>query len=119
MRTLRRKLLATALSLTAWSALRAATPVIGAQLFQDTNARIEDLFGHRNNPPKPPGPQDNPFRPVDALVSTAENPSGNPRPGAEDPVVVETTDEGLLRLAYGRLSFGGLIQVGDRPMVVI
>ena len=28
--------------------LPAATPVIGTQLFQETNARIDDLFEHRN-----------------------------------------------------------------------
>jgi len=103
-------------------ALTAATPVIGAQLFQETNARIEDLFEFRNNPPKPPGPLDNPFRannlPVlPERVTTATTTPGTGTPAATGPQ--ETPDEALLRQAYANLTFGGLLRMGDRPMVVI
>ncbi|MCX6944270.1 MAG: hypothetical protein NT173_05870 [Opitutales bacterium] len=100
--------------------LPAATPVIGTQLFQETNARIDDLFEHRNKPPKPPGPQDNPFRLTD-LVAAPELPGATDAQGNAMPDTGprETPDEALLRQAYGNLTFGGLLQVGDRRMVVI
>jgi len=100
--------------------LRSATPVIGAQLFQDTNARIEELFQYRNNPPKLPGPLDNPFRTNDPAIPVA-NPGSPANPGTlvARPLLNETPDEAMLRMAYGGLTFGGLLQVGDRQMVVI
>jgi hypothetical protein len=100
-------------------ALPAATPVIGAQLFQDTNVRIDDLFQYRDNPPKRPGPLDNPFR---TSGVTAPEPPAAVDPNDKSAAQTgprETPDEYLLRMAYGSLSFGGLLQVGDRPMVVI
>ena len=98
---------------------RGATPVIGAQLFQDTNARIEDLFQNRNNPPKPPEPLDNPFRPMDEAIAGANNAAGAAGDSTATPLVRESADEALLRQAYSRITFGGLLQVGGRPMVVI
>ena len=103
------------LALAATASLPAATPVIGAQLFQDTDARIENLFQHRNNPPKPPGPLDDPFHLGDAPLASnlnlsTEQPAG-PAPG--------TTDESLLRQAAGTLVFGGLLQIGDVQVLVI
>ncbi|MDB6093767.1 MAG: hypothetical protein JWM32_1329 [Verrucomicrobia bacterium] len=95
-----------------------AQPVIGAQLFQDTNARIDDLFQHRLNPPKPPGPTDNPFRArdtVDPLPVVPKN--AGPAPGDTGPR--ETADEALLRQAFVNLNFGGMLQVGSTQMVVI
>jgi hypothetical protein len=114
------RLSALAFLVAAVPAMQAATPVIGAQLFQETNTRIEEMFGHRNSPPPPPGPRDNPF-----LLIEDEIPPGpkNPNDKSDNaPLVVnpnETPDEAKLRQAYSRLNFGGLIQVGDRPMVVI
>ncbi|MBS0662437.1 MAG: hypothetical protein JSR48_04185 [Verrucomicrobia bacterium] len=103
-------------------AARAATPVIGAQLFQETNARIEELFHDRDNPPKPPGPLDNPFRLTDTGPSSATPPAG-PKGATiapdQDPTQAATPDEAMLRLACSDLTFGGLIEVGDRLMVVI
>ena len=100
--------------------LRAATPVIGSQLFQETNARIDDLFQYRDNPPKPPGPLDNPFR-TSGVVAPPDVPGTTDNSGkpAADTGPRETPDEYQLRMAYGSLSFGGLLQMGDRPMVVI
>jgi hypothetical protein len=115
-----RRFSALALLVTVVPVAHPTTPVIGAQLFQDTNTRIEDLFGHRNNPPPPPGARDNPFLPVEEEVAPGtKNPNNK---NEEAPLVVnanETPDEAKLRQAYSRLSFGGLIQVGERPMVVI
>lgn len=102
---------------------RAATPVIGAQLFQETNARIEELFHDRDNPPKPPGPLDNPFRLNDSAAapnSQLAGPKGatvTVNPGPELPAA--TPDEAMLRMACAGLTFGGLIEVGDRLTVVI
>ena len=112
------RLLCGLLALGAAASIRAATPVIGAQLFQDTNTRIEDLFQNRNNPPKPPGPLDNPFRPMDAPIITDPSTTDGSNSSA-GPVIRETPDESLLRQAYSRLTFGGLLKVGDRPLVVI
>jgi hypothetical protein len=103
------------LALAATVSLPAATPVIGSQLFQETDARIENLFQHRNNPPKPPGPLDDPFHVGDAPLAsnlnlTGEQPAGPP-PG--------TSDESLLRQAAGTLVFGGLLQIGDVQVLVI
>jgi hypothetical protein len=98
--------------------LRAATPVIGEQLFKDTNARIEDLFQYRNNPPKPPGPADNPFRINDVPVARAPA-AGSNESAAGVAATHESPDETLLSQAYANLSFGGLLQVGDRLMLVI
>ena len=92
--------------------LRAAPPpVLAAQFFQDTNARIEDLFRFRNNRPKPPGPQDNPFRIGDASLG-----GGAQTAGAASPA---TTDEDRLREAAGGLVFGGLLQAGGVQVLVI
>ena len=99
-------------------ALRAATAVLGEQLFKDTNARIEDLFQYRNNPPKPPGPADNPFRINDAPIARAM-PTDSAGTKAGTVGKRETPDEILLSQAYGSLSFGGLLQVGDRLMLII
>lgn len=100
--------------------LPAATPVIGAQLFQETNARIDELFHDRDHPPKPPGPLDNPFRTLDTPLPPKPGTTLPTNPDAVTaPVLNETPDEALLRIAYASLSFGGLIEVGDRQMVVI
>ena len=98
------------------SSLAAATPVIGEQFFQDTNARIDDLFQYRKNPPKPPGPLDNPFRVGDAPLASSLNLTGNSTP-ATGPVI--NSDEALLRQAAGSLIFGGLIQLGEVQVLVI
>jgi len=98
--------------------LRAATPVIGSQLFQDTNARIEDMFQHRNNPPKPPGTVDNPFRVGDAPLASNLNPNGNPAATETGPAP-GTSDESILRQAAGVLVFGGILQIGDVQVLVI
>jgi len=108
-------LLSLLLVLAAVRTLPAATPVIGAQLFQETNARIEDMFQHRDNPPKPPGPADDPFRIGNPLAAgpsagTAQDITG-PAPG--------TPDEVILRQAAAGLVFGGLLQVGDVQVLVI
>jgi len=116
----RRILLVSLLLAAVAAALPAATPVIGAQLFQETKARIDDLFQNRDNPPKPPGPLDNPFRtteaalPPEVAVSTDTGNGNGPVAGPR-----ETPDEATLRQAYSNLSFGGFLMVGDRPMVVI
>ncbi|MEO6875287.1 MAG: hypothetical protein ABI222_10755 [Opitutaceae bacterium] len=104
-------LLATAAAL----AGRAATPVIGSQLFQETNARIDDLFQHRNNPPKPPAPLDDPFRIGNAPLASAMNLSG--APGVPAPLGV--SDEAVLRRAAGVLTFGGILRIGDTEVLVI
>lgn len=93
----------------------AATPVIGSQLFQETNARIEDLFQHRNNPPKPPGPLDDPFRIGDAPLASNLNLTGD----STGPGSPGTSDETLLRQAARSLTFGGLLQIGDLQVLVI
>lgn len=93
--------------------LRAATPVIGAQLFQDTDAHIEDLFQQRNNPPKPPGPVDDPFRIGDSPLSSDLGVEAGP---TATPV---TTDESQLRMAASTLVFGGILQIGDVQVLVI
>jgi len=98
--------------------LRAAAPVIGSELIQQTNARIEDLYQHRNNPPKPPGPLENPFRIGDSPL--ASNLNLNPGPGAiKGPGPVVNSDEAMLRQAAASLVFGGLLQMGDLQMLVI
>lgn len=103
------------LALAAPASLPAATPVIGSQLFQETNARIEDLYQHRNNPPKPPSLLDDPFHVSDAPAASNPNITGNNTPvftpGASDEVV--------LRQAASTLVFGGLLQVGDVQVLVI
>jgi hypothetical protein len=95
--------------------LPAATPVIGAQLFQETNARIDDLFQHRVNPPKPPAPADDPFQIGDAPPPVVPKTPGDgpqgPASGAPDEVV--------LRQAASTLVFGGLLQIGDVQVLVI
>lgn len=95
--------------------LRAATPVIGAQLFADTNARIEDLFHFRNNPPKPPGPMDDPFRIGDAPLANNLNLNGTGTgplpPGAPDDVVLHQAAAGLV--------FGGILEVNGNQVLVI
>ncbi|HNC24858.1 MAG TPA: hypothetical protein PLU52_11680, partial [Opitutaceae bacterium] len=102
---------------------RSATPVIGAQLFQETNARIEELFHDRDNPPKPPGPLDNPFRLNDAAAPNAAQlpgPKGaTVAPDQSPDAQAATPDEAMLRMACAGLTFGGLIEVGDRLTVVI
>jgi hypothetical protein len=106
------------LTAVAVSSLRSATPVIGEQFFQDTNARIEDLFQYRKNPPKPPGPLDNPFRVGDAPLASSLNLSGNSA-GGTGPGPIANSDEALLRQAAGSLVFGGLIQLGEVQVLVI
>ena len=97
--------------------LRAATPVIGAQLFQDTGIRIENLFKYRNNPPKPPSSVDDPFRVGDApLASALPVKNGVPTPDGPTP---GTSDEAILRQAASALVFGGILQVGDVEVLVI
>ena len=95
--------------------LPAATPVIGTQLFQETDARIEDLFQYRINPPRPPTAPDNPFRVGDAVFAATADAATNappvPAPG--------TSDEAVLRQAANTLVFGGLLQVGDVQVLVI
>jgi len=98
--------------------LRAAAPVIGSDLIQQTTARIEDLFKYRNNPPKPPGPLENPFRVGDSPLASNLNLSPGPGP-ATGPVPLANTDEALLRQAAGDLVFGGLLQIGDVQVLVI
>ena len=95
----------------------AATPVIGEQFFQDTNNRIEDLFQHRNNPPKPPGPLDNPFRVGDAPLASSLNLTGDA--SSTGTTQLPATDDALLRQAAGGLTFGGLLQIGDVQVLVI
>ena len=108
----RRYLLVALLLAAGAAALPAATPVIGAQLFQETKARIDDLFQNRDNPPKPPGPLDNPFRTTEAALppEVAVNTDTGNGPG---PVAGprETPDEATLRQAYSNLSFGGFLIV--------
>ena len=111
-----RSLLLLLLAAPAGGSLRAATPVIGSQLFQETNARIEDLFQHRNNPPKPPAPLDDPFRVGDAPLASNLNLNSDSTPTGPAP---GTTDESLLRQAAGSLVFGGLLQIGDVQVLVI
>lgn len=111
-----KRLLASLLAAVAASSLAAATPVIGEQFFQDTNARIDDLFQYRKNPPKPPGPLDNPFRVGDAPLASSLNLTGNSTTST-GPVV--NSDEALLRQAAGTLVFGGLIQLGEVQVLVI
>jgi hypothetical protein len=103
------------------AAARAATPVIGAQLFQETNDRIEDLYGKRNAPPKPLTSQDNPFRPLDdpLAAATVSAPAVVAPAAPEIAKVSESSDEALLRQAYTGLTFGGVLQVGGRTVVVI
>jgi hypothetical protein len=101
------------LALSATFSLRAATPVIGTQLFQETDARIDDLFQHRNNPPKPPGPLDNPFHVGDPP------PAASSSGGAAPTLPLGTPDEVVLRQAASNLVFGGLLQVGDVQVLVI
>lgn len=99
-------------------ACRAAPPVIGSQLFQETNGRLEDLFQYRNAPPKPITPRENPFRPIDAPAPPSVHPAADPTTPA-DTGPKETADESLLRQAFASLNFGGLLQVGDRQLVMI
>ena len=98
--------------------LRAATPVIGSQLFQDTNTRIDELFHYRDNPPPPPGPEDNPFR-----IGSLNAPLPVPTADGKTPAVVipspALSDEAILRQASEKLTFGGMLQVGDRQLLVI
>lgn len=94
--------------------LRAATPVIGSQLFQETDARIDGMFQQRNNPPRPPGPLDDPFRTSEAprtsnLNLTRETTAPTP----------DNSDESVLRQAAGGLVFGGILQIGDVQVLVI
>ena len=103
------------LGLAAAISSQAATPVIGSQLFQETDARIQDLYQQRNSPPKPPGPLDDPFRVGDAPLASNLNLSGNSSTTAEP----ATTDESLLRQAASTLVFGGILQVGDIQVLVI
>ena len=110
-----RSLLTLALAAAIPVALPAATPVIGSQLFQETDARIEDLYQHRNNPPKPPAPHDDPFLIGDAPPASTPNPSG-PTPAVVAP---GTSDEAVLRQAAGTLVLGGLLQIGDVQVLVI
>ena len=93
--------------------LRGATPVIGAQLFQDTDAHIEDLFQLRNNPPKPPAPIDDPFRIGDSPLASDLGVDAGPG------VTPVTTDESQLRTAASTLVFGGILQIGDVQVLVI
>ena len=95
--------------------LPAATPVIGAQLFQETDARIDGLFQQRNNPPKPPGPLDNPFRTSDAPLANNINLTRETAP-APTP---DNSDEAVLRQAAGGLVFGGILQIGVVQVLVI
>jgi|GEM_PF-5041980 len=110
-----RSLLTLLLAAVATGALPAATPVIGSQLFQETDARIEDMFQHRNNPPKLPGPHDDPFQVGDAPLASNLNLTGKETPS----VAPGTSDEAVLRQAAGSLVFGGLLQIGDVQVLVI
>lgn len=98
--------------------VQAATPVIGEQFFQDTNARIEDLFQHRNNPPKPPGPLDDPFRIGDAPLASSLNLNGDST-SSSGVASLPPSDDSLLRQAAGGLTFGGILQIGDVQVLVI
>jgi hypothetical protein len=91
--------------------LPAATPAPAAPFYQETNDRIEDLFRYRTNPPKPPGPQDNPFRIGDASLAGGHQPAG--------PASSATSDEDRLRDAAGGLVFGGLLEAGGVQVLVI
>ena len=106
------------LALAAATSLSAATPVIGSQLFQETDARIEDLFQHRANPPKPPGPGDDPFHIGDAPPPVVPNAPGDTKP-ATMPGAPSAPDDVVLRQAASTLVFGGLLQVGDVQVLVI
>ncbi len=98
--------------------LHAAPPVIGSDLIQQTNIRIDDLFEYRNNPPKPPGTHENPFRIGDSpLASTLNLGPGSGAPTG--PVPLANSDEVVLRQAASALVFGGLLQVGDLQVLVI
>jgi hypothetical protein len=94
---------------------RAATPVIGSQLFAETDARIDDLFHYRTNPPKPPGPMDDPFRVGDAPLASNLNLTGT----GTGPLPPGASDDAILRQAAGSLVFGGILQVGEVQVLVI
>lgn len=96
-------------------ALPAATPVIGTQLFAETDARIDDLFHYRNNPPKPPGPLEDPFRVGDAPLANSLNLNGT----GTGPLPPGAPDDAILRQAAGGLVFGGILQVGEVQVLVI
>jgi hypothetical protein len=106
------------LAVAAVAPLQAATPVIGSDLIQQTNARIEQLFHHRNNPPKPPGPHENPFRIGDSPLASSLILSGGPG-ATKDSAPLANSDETTLRQAAASLVFGGLLQMGDLQMLVI
>jgi hypothetical protein len=95
---------------TAMRPLPAAAPAPGAQFSLETNARIEDLFRYRSNPPRQPSPEDNPFR-IGVAALAHQKPTGVPSPA--------TSDEDRLREAAGGLVFGGLLQAGGVQVLVI
>jgi len=97
------------------TALRSATPVIGSQLFAETDARIEDLFHYRNNPPKPPGPMDDPFRVGEAPLASNLNLNGT----GTGPLPPDASDDAILHQAAAGLVFGGIIEVNNAQVLVI
>lgn len=88
--------------------------------FKQIRERINALFEHRNEPPEPPDPRYNPFRPPGA-VPVAAGPAAN----ARDPAVAAqipaplSSDLALLQQAVATLKVSGTFQIGGRSHLVI
>ncbi len=101
--------------------IRAADGVPAAAIAaraKQTRARIDLLFRHRDEPPAPLDPNQNPFRtpsdgsaipPSIAATSPVEN-----QPPAE-----LTSDDVLLKRAVGTLKISGTVVIGDQVHVTI
>jgi hypothetical protein len=82
---------------------------------KQTRARIEILFRHRNDPPPPLDPGQNPFRTSSDLPAAVAALS----PNAGNQTAEPTSDDVLLKRAVATLKISGTVVIGDQVNVTI
>lgn len=83
--------------------------------FKQVREEIDALFQHRNQPPAPPDPRVNPFRPAGA-APVAATPAAKPAGATPAPL---SSDVALLQQAVATLKVGGYIEIAGRAHLVI
>lgn len=82
--------------------------------FKQVREEIEALFQHRNQPPAPPDPRFNPFRPAGAAPAVV---AAKPATGVTPAPL--SSDVALLQQAVATLKVGGYIEIAGRAHLVI